>query len=81
MSDLKPFATHLPNSTAAMAGERIHGYMLFVDRDGVRHAVRPGAVICLSDADDCRDTTAIQLPGARIIFVAASLDDVLATFP
>jgi hypothetical protein len=66
---------------ARRGAERIGGYMLFVDRDGLRHAVRPGSVLCLSDADDCRDTTAIHLPGARIILVAATLDDVLAAFP
>jgi hypothetical protein len=66
-----------PRSTATL-GERIHGYVPLADHDGIRHAIRPSAVLCMSDGDFSQNMTAIQLPGRCLILVAAALEGALA---
>ncbi len=58
-------------------GERVGGYVIFLDHEGLRHAVRPGAVVAASDADPCQDSTVVQLPGGRFLMVQAPLERIL----
>lgn len=60
-----------------VSGERIGSFLVLVDQDGVRHAVKPGAVLCVSDADQGRDATVLQLPGGRVLLVPQPMDEVL----
>ncbi len=62
---------------AAAPGRRLGGYLLLVDTDGLRHAVRLGSVLAASDADPSQDMTLLQLPGARTLLLPQSLDQVL----
>jgi hypothetical protein len=59
---------------------RIGAFVLFVDDSGVRYAVRLSAVLALSDGDESRDSTIMQMPGGRATLVRAPLDEVLAWF-
>lgn len=61
-------------------GRRIGSFVVFVDGDGLRHAVRLGSVLGLSDGDDRQDTTVIQLPGGRAILIQSPLENVLSWF-
>lgn len=61
-------------------GMRIGAFVFVVDGEGLRHAVRPGAVLALSDGDACQDTTMVQLSGARFVLVPRSLDEVVTWF-
>ena len=64
--------------TDIVSGRRLSGgYVLLVDADGLRHAVRQGAVLALSDADDAQNATVAQLAGGRTLTILASLDEVL----
>ncbi len=64
--------------TDIVSGRRLSGgYVLLVDVDGMRHAIRHGAILALSDADDGRCATVAQLPGGRVLTILASLDEVL----
>ena len=60
-----------------IAVERHGSTLLFKDADGLRHAARASAILAASDADDTRDATILQLPGARFLVVRSGLDDVL----
>ena len=55
-------------------------FIVIVDGDGVRHAVRVGAVLALSDGDDARDTTAMQFSGGRAIRILTPLEEVAGWF-
>ncbi len=59
------------------AGLRRGRYLVLVDTEGLRHAVRIGSVLAASDADSNQDLTALQLPGGRCVLVRCSLDDLL----
>ena len=63
-----------------VCGERIGGFLVLTDANGLRHALRPGAVMAASDADDSQTTTCLQCTGGRIILVHESLDQVLSWF-
>ncbi len=54
--------------------------MLLRDRDGLRHAIRIGSVVSLSDADPGENTTVLLLPGGQVLIVPVSLDELLAWF-
>lgn len=62
------------------AGRRIGAFVVFTDENGLRHAVRLGSVLALSDGDDRQDTTVLQLPGGRAILIQAPLGDVVGWF-
>lgn len=62
------------------SGRRVGAFVVFVDENGVRYAVRFGSVLALSDGDDRRDTTVLQLPGGRAVLIQAPLDEVLGWF-
>jgi hypothetical protein len=64
----------------AVSGGRAGAFVVFVDGEGLRHAVRPGSVLALSDGDEAQDTTVAQLPGGRVIRILAPLDEVLGWF-
>ena len=55
-------------------------FIALIDEDGMRHLVRQGAILALSDADDARDTTIAQLPAGRSVTIRAPLEDVLVWF-
>jgi hypothetical protein len=62
-------------------GERVPGgFILITGIDGTRWAVRQQSVAIISDADECRDETLIQLHGGHIVRVPCTLDEVLAWF-
>jgi hypothetical protein len=58
-------------------GTRVGQYLLLVDTEGLRHAVRIGSVLAASDADLHQDLTVLHLPGSRSILVRISLDRML----
>jgi len=57
---------------------RVGRYVLVRDAIGLRHAIRPGSVVILSDADELEDETILQLPGGRCPRILASMDEVMA---
>lgn len=63
-----------------VSGERFGPFIVFRDSDGLRHAVRLGTVLAISDAGDQQGMTWLSLPGGRQIIVHASLEDVLQWF-
>jgi hypothetical protein len=65
---------------AAAPGRRVGPFVVVVDGDGVRHAVRLGAVLALSDGDEMRDATVIQFAGGRAVRVPAPLEEVVRWF-
>lgn len=60
-----------------MSGQRVAGFLVLIDVDDCRHAVRLSAIQSLGDADSCRDTTLMTLPGRRQVTLPHRLDDVL----
>jgi hypothetical protein len=58
-------------------GHRVGGFLILVDSEGCRHAVRLAAIQCLSDTDPCADATLMILPGGRQVTIPRRLDDVL----
>lgn len=66
---------------AVTQGERVRGFIVFTDQDGLRHAVRMNAVLAMCDGDDARDTTVCLLSGGRTVCVMAQMDEVLTWFP
>jgi len=63
-----------------LTGERVGGFLLFVDQDGLRHAVRVNTVLALSDGDTGQDTTVLVLSGGRAVVVQLPLDKALSWF-
>jgi hypothetical protein len=63
-----------------VAGRRIGPFVVFVDGDCRRHAVRLASVLAISDADEQQEATVMQLPGGRAIQIYATLDEVLTWF-
>ena len=66
--------------SASLVDRRVGAFVLVVDENGVRYAVKLGAVLALSDGDEARDTTILQMPGGRAVLIRASLDEVLEWF-
>jgi hypothetical protein len=61
-------------------GRRTVPFVLLLDEDGLRHAVKLSAVQVLSDADGETNSTAIQLTGNRVAVIRRPLDEVLSWF-
>jgi hypothetical protein len=61
-------------------GQRVGGFVVFRDEDGLRHAVRQGAILAISDADETGSITAVQLTGNRTAVVRQGFDQVLGWF-
>src|SRR5689334_16628766 len=49
------------------SGYRIGSYLVLVDMDGLRHAVRVTSILSVSDADMCQDTAVVVAAGRQII--------------
>ena len=60
-----------------ISGERAGGFLVLTDVDGIRHAIRLGSVLAVSDADGHQDTAVVVLPGGRAILIAEPLERVL----
>ena len=58
-------------------GTRVGGYVVLTDVDGRRHALRAGAILAASDADDSQSSTCLLLHGGRVLLVHACLEEVL----
>ncbi len=63
-----------------VTGERVGGFVVLTDEDGLRHAVKSGAVLALSDADGTGRDTVMQLTGNRVVTIRQSMEQVLAWF-
>jgi hypothetical protein len=63
-----------------VTGERVGGFVVLTDEDGLRHAVRSVAVLALSDADGTGSDTVMQLPGNRVVTIRRPIDEVLGWF-
>lgn len=79
---LRPGLERSPGPSAGSGGpaRRIGPFVVLVDGDGARHAVRLGAVLALSDGDETRDTTIVQCAGGRAVRVPAPLEEVVTWF-
>ena len=66
--------------SAAVTGMRVGAFVVLTDDEGLRHAVRLGSVLALSDADSCQDTAIMQMPGGRTVLIRAPLEEVLRWF-
>ena len=66
--------------SATVVNRRVGAFVLLTDENGVRYAVRLGAVLALSDGDKSRDTTVMQMPGGRAVPIRAPLEEVLKWF-
>ena len=65
---------------SATIERRVGSFVLFSDENGVRYAVRLGSVLALSDGDEARESTVLQMPGGRAVPIRASLEEVLSWF-
>ena len=63
-----------------VAGERVGGFVVLTDEDGLCHAVRCHAVMALSDADGTGSDTVLQLSGNRVVTVRRPMREVLEWF-
>lgn len=63
-----------------VAGERVGGFVMLTDGDGLRHAIKSGAVLALSEADETGGGTVMQLPGNRVVTIHLPIDEVLSWF-
>lgn len=66
--------------SAVITGTRMGSFVVFVDDENLRHAVRLGSVLALSDTDTCQDSTLMQMPGNRAVLIRAPLERVLTWF-
>jgi len=66
--------------TDILSGRRLGPFIVIQDSEGLRHAIRPGAVIAISDADDLQGTAYLSLPGGRCVLIHSSFDDILRLF-
>ena len=73
-------STGVRPAMAMTAAERVGGFVVFRDEEGMRHAVRLGAVMAASDADCDHGATVVHLTGNRTVLVASDLDEVLGWF-
>lgn len=61
-------------------GQRTGPFVLLLDEDGLRHAVKLSAIQVLSDADGDANSTAMQFTGNRVAVIRRPLDEVLSWF-
>ncbi len=61
-------------------GQRTGPFVLLLDEDGLRHAIKLSAIQVLSDADADGSSTTVQLTGNRVALVRRSLEEVLSWF-
>ena len=73
--------TPVPKQVVDMlTGRRVGPFVIFVDGDCRRHAVRLASVLALSDGDEQQETSIMQLPGGRAVRICAPLEEVLSWF-
>jgi hypothetical protein len=63
-----------------ITGERVGGFVVLVDEDGLRHAIRCGAVVALFEADGTGSDTIMQLTGGRAVTIRRPVGEVLEWF-
>ncbi len=68
------------NVSAIASGSHLGGFVLLTDADGIRHALRLGAVLALSDGDPCHDSTMVQMPAGRTLLIHTPLEKVITWF-
>lgn len=61
-------------------GRRVGPFVLFADDDGLRHAVKLGVVMALSDTDTLQTATLMMMPGGRTVLIREPLDEVAKWF-
>lgn len=59
-------------------GGRVGGFVIFRDDEGLRHAIRIGAIQALSDIADADGATLIQVAGKGGAIIRTSLEEVLS---
>jgi len=63
--------------TEFIEGTRRGSFLLLVDANGQRHAVRIGSIQGLHDSDESQSQTIVVLPGNRMAIVPRPLEQVL----
>ena len=66
--------------STTLDNRRVGSFVLIVDDNGVRFAVKLGAILALSDGDESRETTVMQMPGGRAVLIRTPLEEVLGWF-
>ncbi len=61
-----------------LSGVRVGPFIVFKDADGMRHAVRQGAILAISECDG--DIVTISMTGSRSALVRQAFDRVVAWF-
>lgn len=56
---------------------RVGGYVVFIDNEGRRHALRPHSISCVSETDPLGDEVMLTIGMSRTILVREPLDSVL----
>ena len=63
-----------------LGGQRVGSFVVFKDEDGLRHAVKCGAVLALSDSDDVGAMTVMQMAGNKAVLIRSPIDEVIGWF-
>lgn len=66
--------------TTISMGQRVGAFVVLVDEGGTRHAVRLSTILAISDADEHKMSSVLQVPGNRRIIVDVGFDEVLRWF-
>ena len=61
-----------------LSGVRIGPFVVFKDENGLRHAVRQGAIMSISECDG--DMVTIQMTGSRTALVRQAFERVITWF-
>ena len=61
-----------------LSGVRVGPFVVFKDADGMRHAVRQGAILAISEHEG--DVVTISMTGSRSALVRQAFDRVVAWF-
>jgi hypothetical protein len=61
-----------------LSGVRVGPFIVFKDADGMRHAVRHGAILSISEGEG--DVVSITMTGSRTALVRQAFERVLAWF-
>ncbi len=61
-----------------LSGVRVGPFVVFKDADGMRHAVRQGAILAISECEG--GVVTIQMTGSRVALVRQAFERVLTWF-
>jgi hypothetical protein len=64
--------------TDLMSGVRIGPWVVFRDQEGMRHAVKQGAILSISECEG--EVTSIVMTGSRTALIRQTFDRVLTWF-